>query len=223
MKYRKILSTLPFLLIILFFFLLNYRILIIKDIFCSNQYGECDNALGSSLKSAENKSFRESKRKLTDILKSDGLIEDYSLQFGFPDKIKVQVLVRKPKFAVKSLETNLLSLVEKDGQVIGVEEASNLPTLGLEGYAPNVGEQVSQEILFSLRILYDLFYLYQVRFATLRNDGVTVELPQGTSVIFPTEGDRQVLVGSLNLILARGNELPDISQVDLRFKDPVLR
>lgn len=223
MKYRKLLLLLPILILILFFLMLNYRILKINKINCLNQYGECDEILISNLKSSEGKSFHDAKRQVENTLNSENLIEGYSIQYSFPDKLDINVIIKKPKFAIKSLNSEQFALVDKNGQAVGIVQSSNLPTLLIEGSVPNVGEKVSQEVLFSLNILYDLFYLYQIRFATLSAEGLTVEMPDGILVLFPRQGDRQVLIGAMNLILARIDQEDKFKIVDLRFKDPILR
>jgi hypothetical protein len=68
--------------------------------------------------------------------------------------------------------------------------------------------------------------MYQVRDFTVQDDSLLVELPGQIRVIFPLDGDSQILLGSLRLIYSKiqneGNP-EKYSQIDLRFKNPVLR
>jgi hypothetical protein len=53
-----------------------------------------------------------------------------------------------------------------------------------------------------------------------------VELPGQIRVIFPLEGDSDILLGGLRLIYSKIKEdgnLAGYSQIDMRYKNPVLR
>jgi hypothetical protein len=53
---------------------------------------------------------------------------------------------------------------------------------------------------------------------------LVVDMGTGFRVIFPLEGDEQVLLGSLRLIYSKiqTSNLNNYKQVDLRFANPVL-
>jgi len=56
----------------------------------------------------------------------------------------------------------------------------------------------------------------------LENTRIKARINETTEVIFPITGDREVLVGSLQLILSRlKNPVP--ATVDLRFTNPVVK
>ena len=135
---------------------------------------------------------------------------------------------KKPKYALKAEDT--YALVDKEGLVIKIEKETPLPYIELAGVLPNVGEKVSQENNFALELMYNVYASYQVRGGRLENQSLVVELPQGLKVIFPLEGEKEVLLGALRVILDRLNESDkdsrigkEITEVDLRFQNPVLK
>ena len=66
--------------------------------------------------------------------------------------------------------------------------------------------------------------MYQVGCGVISNDTLVVDMKDGFKVIFPLEGDEQVLLGSLRLIYSKiqTSNLNNYKQVDLRFANPVL-
>jgi hypothetical protein len=68
--------------------------------------------------------------------------------------------------------------------------------------------------------------MYQVGQSSIQDGSLLVELPGQIRVIFPLEGDSEILLGSLRLIYSKVREdgnLAGYSQIDLRFTNPVLR
>ncbi len=88
---------------------------------------------------------------------------------------------------------------------------------------PNVGEKVTEETLFALELLYDMFSFYQVQTGKIDKSSLVIELSRGPKVIFPLEGSHQVLLGSLRLVLSKLNSDSQVSTIDLRFKNPVIK
>ena len=74
--------------------------------------------------------------------------------------------------------------------------------------------------------------MYQINIGEIINDSLVIELDSGTKVLFPLEGDKQILLGALRLIDSKvtteGEELSGVDgqvveTIDLRYKNPVLR
>jgi hypothetical protein len=206
------------------------RLILIKHISCQSQYGNCFNNLEEKFKVAEGKNLREAKKEIEDILKNDLSLSDYSTQFKIPDTLKISLLEDKPKFALKSLSNNVYGLVNENGLVLKIEDNSSLPYVEIEGTFPNVGEKVLEKEFFALKTILGLYSLYQIDKGKIQNESLLVELKNGIKVIFPLEGDKDVLLGALRVILNRLNEDAKESkinkvvyEIDLRFKNPVLR
>jgi len=212
------------------FFLLP-RLIIIREVACESQFGGCSTLITQGLDSAKDLSFYDAKLKLTSILTQEILVKDFYIRYQAFDKISVSVLERKPKYALLDSVNKTVYLVDKDGKVLGTSDTSNLPKLIFDR-SYKEGENVEDETRFSLDLIYELSSLYVYNEARLTNDGIAVKLVDGPNVILPTSGDKEILLGSLNMILRRLNrEGQDsriensvgVKEIDLRFKNPILR
>jgi hypothetical protein len=116
--------------------------------------------------------------------------------------------------------------------VIGIIKETSLPLIYLENGLVNskIGEKVSDQLIFAGELLAEIYKLYNVRIGILKSESLEIELARA-KVIFPLQGDRQVLLGSLSLILSQLNAEPQnfrMSEegkfiVDLRFKNPIIK
>jgi hypothetical protein len=72
--------------------------------------------------------------------------------------------------------------------------------------------------------------IQDVDFSRLDGNNLHVDLKDGKRIIFPLEGDRDFILGALTLILNElkkvesesGVSVDSVSQIDLRFNNPVL-
>ncbi len=204
----------------------------VTKISCESQYGPCSNNLNDSLQKPVNQKIKQVQNDIDNILVNDVRVTQYSTQFQFPNEIQVYVVERKPKYSVRSDSQNGILLVGDGGQVLGISEGTNLPTVVVAGSLENVGETVDINTHFSLELIFDIYSAYQVQSGKVEDSSFVVRLDDGIKVIFPMQGDREVLMGSLNLILSRLNsiseeskieEINNIKTIDLRYKNPVLR
>lgn len=230
MRYLKYLSIF---IILVFLLLLFPRKILIKSIDCKNQFGGCSDEVINSLNTASNQNLPSSIRTLKQILRNENLIIDYSIQYKLPDKIHVNIIEKVAKFSLKGTINNKIAQAGKNGEILSIVDISNLPTLEIDGRIPNVGESVPSEYKFALEILESLSKIYQVRGGKIQGRQLHVVLGVSKTVIFPIEGDRDVLLGSLSLVLSNldskrnetlSNGTRDIPlTIDLRFKNPVIR
>lgn len=69
--------------------------------------------------------------------------------------------------------------------------------------------------------------MYGVQKGEITDSGLVIELPGSIRVIFPLDApDPRVLLGSLRLVYSKitsGDMVGKYSEIDLRFKNPVLR
>jgi len=180
------------------------RLIRINKISCKSQYGECSLDLTERFAKLQGKSLFDARGAIGEELSGERTISDFMIQFKLPSNLVVNVLEKKPKYALKAGDT--YALVDKEGLVIKIEKETPLPYIELAGVLPNVGG------------------------GRLENQSLVVELPQGLKVIFPLEGEKEVLLGALRVILDRLNESDkdsrigkEITEVDLRFQNPVLK
>ncbi len=196
------------------------------SISCKTQYGECPSGIESGIMNLESRDLRTAKREINKNLKNNILVSDYSTQFKLPSKLEVNIVIKKPSFAVKDVNSGEFFLVERDGLIVSKVTETSLPKVQVSGKAHQVGKGVDSRELFALNIIEGVFTMYQVDSGEVIDGSLVVELPAGLRVIFPLEGDRDVILGSLRLIYSkleteefRGK----FREIDLRFKNPVLR
>ena len=234
MGYKKVLFFLFFLAAAISPFFILPAILPIRQISCVSQFGPCNQSLKKSMEKivAEQKSLSKTKKALKSLLANDVLVDEFHLQFKLADRLEATILERKPRFALGNEKTKILALVDSSGYVILFQDSSSLPKLIVPFSLPNLGEKVDEATLFGLETLDEAFSFYQVQTAKLADNGLVIELPLGPKVIFPLEGERAVLFGSLRLILAKLNRdtqdsrienTTKVREIDLRFNNPVVK
>lgn len=205
------------------------KLIKINNIDCVSQYGPCGNELFSKLNAYKNKNLSQTLKGTKSILSSDLLINNFSIQFKLPDILRIDVILRKGKFAINKVGTQDYAIIDKDGTAIEIQNLTNLPVLRVSDNLPKPGEEVNERLLFALNITYDMYAFYQVRSAKINGDSLIIDISREPTVIFPLEGDKDALMGGLALIISRLNKISEdskiegISQIDLRFKNPIVR
>ncbi len=204
------------------------RVLKINKISCFSQFGGCDNFLQKEIGVAKGKSLVDAKLSIKKVLSSEILVENYTVQFNLPATLKVYLILRKPEYGLRNSSGNF-ALVDAKGYVVAKVSSSSLPFIQIGDNLPNPGDKLDDRLNFALAVTRDMNYLYQDVNATVTEEALFVKLPSGPTVIFPLDGDREALIGSARFIISRlmtGQEnlrIDNVSQIDLRFKNPVLR
>ena len=225
-----------FLLLLILFLAVGFvlslpRIIKIREVVCLSQYGECSEIIQKELSKEKGKSYYASKRNIKAHLESHVLVKEYTISFKLPPRIEVKLLLQKPKFAIVKKDDKLISLVWEEGEILEIVQISSLPRLVIEETPPDIGKKVSPKILFSLNIVLELTNDIKLTSSFMEGEKLVIEVDGGPTVIFPVEGDRDLLLGSFVLITNElkksGSEtsFPDVSKkvVDLRFKNPVIK
>ena len=185
---------------------------------CKSQFGDCPGEVSSKVQSQNGKSLFEVRRQIKKILKSSSQVSDFSTQFKLPATLLVDILIVKPEFAIFDKDSGKTLLVDKSGSILGMDDSSPLPTVVQSGDIPNI---------LALNLIKGVYEMYGVSRGEITNLGLVIELPGPVKVIFPVEGaDSQVLLGSLRLVYTKittGEMSGKYSEIDLRFKNPVLR
>lgn len=218
-------------LVFLSFFFLPKKI-VVKNIDCQSQYGPCSDFLLSEVKKAEGKNLTEAKSYLGTLLKGESSVKDYSVRYRLPDSLTVHIIQREAEFGISFRGNSGVALVGQDGYVLAFQENPAVPVLTVDEPPPNVGEKVKDSTLFALQLMKDMSELYQAKNAAIKDNSLVVEIKTGQTVIFPLEGDKQILIASLGVILTRLNSENNETKIktgsgsaviDLRFKNPVIR
>jgi hypothetical protein len=224
---KKFLHLLIIVFVVLLFlapFFITQFIIKVK-IECRSQFGECPLEVNSKLQTLNSKNLFSANKEAKKYLKEDFLVSDFSIQFKLPNVVLVNIIAKKPYFALKNASTGKFELVDQKGLVLNFADNSGLPTVITPEPFKKVGETVDARDLFALNLIAGVNEMYQVLYGTITNDALVVDIPPGVRVIFPLEGDFEILLGSLRLIYAKvtASYLGVYSQIDMRYKNPVLR
>jgi len=210
LQYFLIISFIASLLLTPFFIRVNIE--------CRSQFGECPQELEDGIGKLEGGSLYQTRRKIASYLKNNFLVSDFSTQYQLPNSLIVNTIIKKPLFAIQDRTSGKVFLLDKEGKVLSTVESSSLPTIIQDGETPN---------LFALTLISGVHEMYQVGYGTITNDALVVDMPTGVRVLFPLRGEveSEILLGALRLIYAKiTSDNPKVySQIDMRYKNPVLR
>jgi hypothetical protein len=209
------------------------RKVIIKDIECTNQEGMCSQKISDIVSRYRGLSLYEARNAIQSDLSGQLIRNDIQVRYLYPSKLVVTVYETKPEFALSNMEANSFRLIDMQGNILAEENSSVLPYAKVVGDLPSVGERVDEKYLFGLKILSDLSRSYQLTQGDISHSGLVIELPTKTKVLFPLEGDRDIVLGSFVLVMNQLNSVKNSSTmekqtlagktVDLRYKNPVIR
>jgi len=222
----KILSIILFIIFIFFTPLIFQKLVKINKIECFSQYGSCEGVLDNSLSITGN--YKDTRKNVEQILKQNIKVKSYLIQYKIPGTLKIEINLKKPKFAILNKDSKYY-LIDEDRLILEISNESNLPSLISNDFNKNIGGKVGDVDIFALKIIEKVAWLYSVKTGVLENNELKIILKEGVIVHFPLEGDIDTLVGSLRLIFSRLNDegegirMEDIREIDLRFKQPILR
>lgn len=219
MKYFfRIFVVLTFICVIIFVF---FKFVRIKNIKCSSQYDACDKDLVTSINNlkSKNENVLSMRSDLQNLVKKDKNVLQYRIDLNLPFDLRVYIVERNA-IAAFSLANGEFALIGMDGTILENVKETSLPKI--TSYYNLNGEELG----FVSNLMDDLNRIYKVGSGKVDANGFEVDGIKERNVIFPLSGDRDVLLGSLNLILSRLPSLKEASTIkfiDLRFKNPVLR
>jgi hypothetical protein len=218
----------PYFLLVFFIVLLILIPLFIKvKIECKSQFGECPLEINSVLLALKPKNLFDGRQKASSYLKKNFLISDFSTQFKLPNIMLINIIIKKPYFALKDSSSGKFVLVDTKGIILAVADSSNLPTVTTSEPLKKVGEKVDSSDLFALNLISGIYQMYQVGYGTIANDALVVDMTTGVRVIFPLKDgeEPEILLGGFRLIYTKvmTNYVGVYSQIDMRYKNPVLR
>ena len=236
MPQRKLLQSYRFIvkkILIVFLTLLIITILVgtvfasllikVKKIECNSQYSVCSKEINEQISKYEGKSLFLVKRKIKHFLSSEKSVTGYTFQYQFPNTLKIDLLIQKPSFCIKTPDKYLL--ISDSGQILSESNECNLPKVNSETVNKNIGDNIDDLNLFALKIMQGVYEMYQVSEGKVHENTLTVELNRSLTVLFPVSvSDPAVIIGALRLIITKiESEGSNFHEIDLRFKNPVLR
>jgi hypothetical protein len=204
---------------------------VIKNINCKSQYSYCGDYLDKKLSTVKGNDYWTTKRELKKLLDLEGIVQKYDILYRPLDSILVNVVIRKGTAAIKT--GSLYYVFDKNGFIISEVKSTDLVYFFADRVRYNVGDKINDRLLFYSDLVIGTNKMFPVEKAFVdENDNLEVELRNGPLVLFPKEGDRDILLGSLRLII---NQLNKDSQnlriekdmntitLDLRYKNPIIK
>jgi len=207
------------------------RYLSIAKITCTSPNGPCPADMKAHLQQLVGSKLATVKMKIRAMILDNPGIDGYSLRLMLPNTVSVYILEKTPLYAIQPAQQNIFFDIDKGGVVVKIQKENNLPFVITDSKLPNVGEKVDSKLLFALSLVDSIYYSYQVIDAVVDSESLKVDLPGQLTVIFPLEGDKDALLGAFKLIVDRVHaggpggvtDLSKVTNIDLRFKNPVLK
>jgi hypothetical protein len=160
------------------------------------------------------------------ILGSSYMVLEYGIQFKLPNVLKVDVILKKPFFALKNRASGQIALVDKEGTVLAVSDTTTFPVVITNDNLPKPSEKTDGKSFLALTLIDGVHKMYQTMSGIIEGNTFLVELPGPIRVIFPLiDADRDLLLGSLKLVYSNTQNRDGVlyKEIDLRYKNPVLR
>ena len=221
---KKIISTISISLVVLALATSPFYIKVKTE--CRSQYGECPAEITSKF-DINKLSLISAKNKARKVLTANPLVVNYRTQFRLPGILLIDVVIKKPAFAIRGLNEGIVGLVDRDGMILSVVPDTGLPTISGSQEEIKIGKKVTDQNLFALKLIQGIYEMFQVGSGTFQDGSLVVELPTQIRVLLPVSGDRDLILGTLRLVYSKivSEEGGDnkYSEIDLRFKNPVIR
>lgn len=230
-KFRRLALLIGIVFLLLIFYIIPRKIQI-KQIVCESQLGTCSERIQSILATHIGENIHEVKKSIQNDL-SLTTKDDTIVVYRYPSTLFVSIYETQPEFALKQKEGDSFRLVDNQGYVVSEAQETILPFAIINSDLPQVGTKLDDSQIFALTLLKDLSKSYQLSEGSLSEEGLLVTLPTKVSILFPLEGDRDVILGSFILVINQLNSVKEGSTmekvnltgkiIDLRFKNPVIR
>lgn len=192
---------------------------------CRSQYGECPAEVTSSINFNQT-SLISTKRRIKKALGTSPLVMDYRTQFKLPGVLVIDIVIKKPFFAIRGTNQTEIGLVDTDGKVLSMVSETGLPIVNNSTQTIKLGESVTNQDLFALKLIQGIYEMYQVRESQIQDNSLVVELPSQIKVLLPLSGERDLILGTIRLVYAKvlsEEQKGKYTEIDLRFKNPVIR
>ncbi|MFZ3301281.1 MAG: hypothetical protein WA152_01035 [Microgenomates group bacterium] len=201
----------------------------ISKIDCQSQFGPCPQNFEFDEYETKSYDYKFVRDQIEINLKNDISVNSYLIQYKIPNAIKIDLNIKSPKNAIYSMSTNKFYLLSSDGIVLSIVDSTDLPKISVENLNLEVGKQIGEKEMFAIKVLSYMSFLFSINEGIIEKNDLRFVNSDGVNIIFPTEGDIDLLVGSIRLIFSRLNDetegirMNEIREIDLRYKNPVLR
>lgn len=223
---RKLFLGIGVLLVAVFIFSVFF--LKVRSVTCElTSESPCPPAIFTSVMKFEGKPLAASVRQISSFLQNSSLVQSFSVKVSPLGDVSLFVAVRLPDIALKSDNNSSYNLYTKEGVFVQTVESTNLPTIVVK-------DQISSEEVQFVSVLgYSLMKNLPISLMSVSNETLQVTLLDQKMLFYPLSGDIDVLLGSTILTFSQLNqtfgvliikgEPVTVTQIDFRFKNPVLR
>jgi cell division septal protein FtsQ len=211
------------------FLAVNAQLFLVRKINCKTQYGQCTPADEAIL----NQFYGQNLFLVTDDVVHQAFfanpkVSTVRVYRVFPWKLEVFLLLKKALAGVrKSSLSQDVFLVDNDGIILALVHQTALPVISLEDsslvFYPFVSAKVDEKITNAARVLYTINEVTKVTDAVLEDGTLRTILPEKITLYLPLDRDPKVLAGALQLILAKSKMQKELKEIDLRYKNAILR
>lgn len=229
----KLLSLLLFFILLLFIPLIIKTSIKINKFECESQLGKCPQDLENYTLSLNGFNYQVVKKNITNYLNNSYLVESYLIQYKIPNTVKIDLNVKKPINSFVFAGDTQYFLITNEGVVVDVKDKTDLPNVVVQGNklfkTYNLGEKVDPKILFASNIANNLNYLFSIKEVKLENEYLSAVSNEGILILMSISSETDLIVGSIRLIFSRLNKadegirMEDVKEIDLRYKNPILR
>lgn len=192
---------------------------------CVSQYGECPKEIQQIVEKHIGGSYFIARNSISEELGGTARVSYFRIRFVLPDVISVEITERKPEIAAKFAEDNYY-LFDVNGMSLGNVGETALPVVVVYEVPP--GERFA----FGMRLARELDKYYEARELRLDKQGLYARVRGNVEAVLPLEGDADVVLGALEVVVSQLNRgLRDSTialadgknyRVDLRYKNPVV-
>lgn len=226
-KYTKIILFLTLAVLLLVSVSGFCKKLIVTEVKCSDQYGECIGEILQNLKSFERKPYFEANSGIKNYLRENKKVKDFFTRFNLPSVIEVDLILNKP-FCMVSDDNSENIVIDENGTLLGKSESNFMPPVKISGDYSSFNTDERKKVIFACFLDKGLYYQKEIKSVLIENMQLMIDFSGDIKVIFPLEGDYRKFIGSLSLIFARfGGDEGEIilsgKTIDMRFESPVIK
>lgn len=202
----------------------------IADVDCVSQFTKCNENILNSLNKVEKGNVIVTRRNIVKAISQNPLIKKYSVQLNLNGKYIVMVEERVPKYCVEGEEEKYIS--DSEGLIIKINDSGSIMCIDSVEEKYKLGDRLSVRDYFNETLLYKMRDISGIGNIYLEQNNLVVEYKGSIKLLFPKEGDTDVLAGKAYYTVSQFDKIEkyiieignySISEIDFRFNDPVVK
>ncbi len=202
-------------------------VLKVRNTSCSASNLTCPSDISTEVHSFQGRRLFGSQKALRNFLSNKPEVKSFSIYTSPLGDIFINLELRKADIALSPEGSSVFTLYTKEGVVVRESPGTTVPVVILKEQLP------PEAVSFIVQLSWQLTTILPVQEMTVEGSSLKVVLRDGRFVHYPLSGDIDLLLGTtlatfsqLNLTdgkLIIDKKATEIHEIDLRFKNPVLR